>query len=80
MSLLIRCASYHFRKRTTNTKRFTSLHEQVEEEGIDEEEEVSEKLCGNFRVYVEVFDEIQRLCENLQHAGNFVRDLHLAIL
>lgn len=41
---------------------FTSLHEQVEEEGIDKEEEVSEELYGNFRVYVEVFDELQCLC------------------
>lgn len=58
----------------------TSLHEQVEEEGIDEEEKICEELYANFRVYVEVFDEVQCLCKDVQYAGNFTSDLHLPIL
>ncbi len=48
----------------------TSLHQQVEEQSVDEEEEVGEELCADVRMHVERSEQTQTLTADVQHASD----------
>lgn len=63
-----------------NVTALTSLHQQIEQQSVDEEEEVSEELRQDLRVHLEASEELQSLCADVQHSSDVLRHLQLTAL
>lgn len=58
----------------------TSLHQQIEQQSVDEEEEVGEELRQDLLVHLEASEELQSLCADVQHSSDVLRHLQLTAL